>query len=314
MPIYTRTGDEGKTSLWDGNRLEKTETLFEVCGAIDEAQCALGLARSCMPSSLSGEVEDLESLMKAVMSRVSKGTRTGVSLDCEKLERKIDDLTALCPPERGFVLPGPSPAGAAVHLARAIVRRAERNAWKLFATGKCENETCVFLNRLSDCLFALAEASEMEAFVEKVVNVVIKGGKKMKSETLDLETAKIAALACEVESRTLGIPMVIVVSDETGRVILLHRMDGSLPVSLGIAEKKAKTASVLRMATHELALLVTPGKPLYGLASDETLCVFGGGVPIRSGGRVIGAIGVSGGTVDEDLSVAMAGISALENR
>jgi uncharacterized protein GlcG (DUF336 family) len=192
-----------------------------------------------------------------------------------------------------------------------MIRRAERKAWDLLVAGKGEKETCVFLNRLSDCLFALAEAAEMEAFVDRVVRLLIKGGNGMKDEKLDLETAKCIADGCELEAKSIKVPMVIAVADETGRLVLLRRMDDSLPASLEIAQKKAKTAAALRMTTRELAGLVTPGRPLYGLASDETLCVFGGGIPIQSEGRVVGAVGVSGGTVEQDVAVAAAGLAAL---
>jgi ATP:cob(I)alamin adenosyltransferase len=311
MRIYTRTGDEGKTSLWDGSRLEKADSLLDVCGTIDEAQAALGLARSFMPAALSGEAERLQAMMKEGMAFIARGSRECVLPDCKEMERKIDDLTARYPRGGGFVFPGPSPAGAAIHLSRGMIRRAERKAWDLLVAGKGEKETCVFLNRLSDCLFALAEAAEMEAFVDRVVRLLIKGGNGMKDEKLDLETAKCIADGCELEAKSIKVPMVIAVADETGRLVLLRRMDDSLPASLEIAQKKAKTAAALRMTTRELAGLVTPGRPLYGLASDETLCVFGGGIPIQSEGRVVGAVGVSGGTVEQDVAVAAAGLAAL---
>ena len=84
----------------------------------------------------------------------------------------------------------------------------------------------------------------------------------------------------------------------------LHRMDGALPVSIDLAPKKARTAARLRLSTEELSRLVQPGAPLYGLASDPGLCCFGGGVPLTEEGKTVGAVGVSGGSVEEDQIVA----------
>jgi uncharacterized protein GlcG (DUF336 family) len=89
-------------------------------------------------------------------------------------------------------------------------------------------------------------------------------------------------------------------------------MEGVLQVSLGLAPKKASTAIKLKMSTEALSRLVQPGKDLYGLQNDPELVVFGGGLLLKDGAEIVGAVGVSGGSVEQDISVAEAMVRAWE--
>ena len=105
---------------------------------------------------------------------------------------------------------------------------------------------------------------------------------------------------------TIDVPMVIALSDGQGELIHFSRMDGALPASSTIAVNKAHTAAALRMATHEVGQLSQPGEMLYGIqhTMGGRAVLFGGGYPLRIDGAVAGAVGVSGGTVDQDMDVA----------
>ena len=107
--------------------------------------------------------------------------------------------------------------------------------------------------------------------------------------------------------------MSIAVADSAGHLIAHVRMDGALIGSIDISIKKAFTAAAFRMPTDVLGAMCQPGRPAYGIqmSNDGRVMIFGGGLPLTRTGDLVGAIGVSGGSVDEDVAVAEAGLSAL---
>lgn len=106
----------------------------------------------------------------------------------------------------------------------------------------------------------------------------------------------------------------IAIVDSGANLVFFGSMDEAWIGSIDIAIRKAKTARYFDMDTQALGKMAQPGEPLYGIeASNGGLIVFGGGIPLKAGGKVIGAIGVSGGTVEEDIEVAEAGVEALNN-
>lgn len=125
---------------------------------------------------------------------------------------------------------------------------------------------------------------------------------------LNLPFCSLLANKAEAKADALGIPMVIALADAHGEPVYFARMPGSLPASTQIAASKAYTASVLRMPTEQVGALAQPGEMLYGIQNsmDGNIVLFGGGLPLCIKGEVIGAIGISGGTVEEDICVAEA--------
>lgn len=129
---------------------------------------------------------------------------------------------------------------------------------------------------------------------------------------INLEKAKKIVEAAKKEAVSIEVPMVISIVDAGGKLITLERMDQALQVSIGLSRQKAYTAVVMRNTTEEVGKLAQPGNELYGIeVSVNDLVTFGGGIPIFDNEEVIGAIGVSGGAVEEDMQVAKAGISIL---
>jgi cob(I)alamin adenosyltransferase len=162
--IYTRGGDAGETSLGDGSRVPKTELRVECYGTIDEANAAVGLARlhaeGDIDAALARIQNDLFDL-GADLSTPETGKRAAGALrilasQVERLEREIDALNGELKPLDSFVLPGGTPCAAHLHLARTVVRRAERLAAALAAREKINPEALKYLNRLSDHLFVLS--------------------------------------------------------------------------------------------------------------------------------------------------------------
>jgi uncharacterized protein GlcG (DUF336 family) len=131
--------------------------------------------------------------------------------------------------------------------------------------------------------------------------------------SLTLEQAKAVVAAAEEKAAEIGVPMNIAVVDAGNNLSAFVRQDGAWLGSIAIAENKAFTARAFDISTAELADSAQPGGPLYGIAvsNDGRVVVFPGGIPLKRGEEIIGAIGVSGGEVDQDHAVAEAGVAAL---
>ena len=129
---------------------------------------------------------------------------------------------------------------------------------------------------------------------------------------VNLDKAKKMIDAAEQKAVEIGCPMVITVVDEGGNMVAQHRMDGALLVSVDISRGKAYTSVALKMPTEKLATLTQPGQPLFGINTTDggKLVIFGGGLPIIENGQVVGGIGVSGGSVEQDVTVVNAGLAA----
>ena len=106
-----------------------------------------------------------------------------------------------------------------------------------------------------------------------------------------------------------GINVVIAVSDQAGRIVAVHSMDDAYIASYDIAVNKTFTAAGFKMSTAELAKLAQPGQPLYGIqhTNEGKIVIFGGGEPLEVEGKIIGALGVSGGTAEQDITLATYG-------
>lgn len=130
---------------------------------------------------------------------------------------------------------------------------------------------------------------------------------------MKLELAQKVVEAALNEARSLGLLMNVAVVDEGGNLMAFARMEGAWLGSIAIAQAKAYSARAFDMTTQELGALSQPGQPLFGIEATNSgqIVIFGGGIPLRSNGTVIGAIGVSGGTPDQDHQVAQAGLKAL---
>ena len=132
--------------------------------------------------------------------------------------------------------------------------------------------------------------------------------------TLDL--AKKLIDGAEKEAKKIDVPMVISVIDEGGNLIAVHRMDDAWLASIDIAQNKAWTSVALKMPTSNLAEATVPNAELYGLTATNQgrIVVFGGGIPLEKDGKVVGAVGVSGGAVAQDVQVAEAAVQVFEEK
>lgn len=172
MKIYTRKGDKGQTSLFGGTPIEKHNVRIHAYGTVDELNSVLGMALT-HPLSDSGkeilrEIQDqlfvLGSDLATLSSKKAKIDRIGTD-EIETLESWIDLLDKQLPDLTTFILPGGSPAGAALHFARTVCRRAERYTAELKSEDSISEETIIYLNRLSDLLFVMARFENQHAGV-----------------------------------------------------------------------------------------------------------------------------------------------------
>src|ERR1700723_2469186 len=130
---------------------------------------------------------------------------------------------------------------------------------------------------------------------------------------MTLEDARRVIAAAEKKSKEIGQPMNIAVADEGGNLVAHVRMDGAWLGSIDISIKKAFTARAFDIATRDLAPLAQPGRDFYGIntSNDGRIMIFAGGIPLKCGGKVVGAVGVSGGSGEQDHAVAAAGAAAF---
>ena len=167
MKIYTKGGDSGETSLFDNTRVSKADVRVDAYGEVDELNACLGAARAALDDvDLEQAIVLIQQELFAVGARLAdpsariagRVTKAVVTPEAiQRLEQTIDRLEQELPPLRRFILPGGSPAGSLLHLARTVCRRAERRVVGLGADS-VEPGVIIYLNRLSDLLFVMARA------------------------------------------------------------------------------------------------------------------------------------------------------------
>lgn len=186
MKIYTKSGDRGKTSLFSGDRVSKSHRRVEAYGAVDELCSVLGWAGAVLPESAGDMRNELEAIQADLFDvgawlavREASPLRDSlVEIGADRvvcLERSIDRMEAALPTLRTFILPGGHPAGAAVHVARTVCRRAERKVVGLTERagpdgdgGQHLERILAYLNRLSDYLFVAARFVNRSAGAEEI--------------------------------------------------------------------------------------------------------------------------------------------------
>ena len=263
------------------------------------------------------------------------------------LESDTDRMVGVLTDKRGSdwqgALPGGCEQSARLDAARSTVRRAERALIAMDRRYAVPGAFKVYMNRLGDWLLAAAryadwlseeekdkaarepvaaetapaaavvpapaDAAPVDPTVENVLKAVLArvGG----GSALDLERATRLIAAVERKALSEGKQAVIAVANAQGNPVAVHVMDGAFLVSYEVAVRKAYTAVAVKMPTAELARLVQPGGTFYGLQNLDRIVTFGGGVPLYENGVLIGGLGVSGGTGEEDHALAVWGAANL---
>ena len=306
--VYTKTGDNGSTSLYGGTRIGKDSLKVDTYGRIDTANASIGLAKAHLRNPLYRDLLEVCQLKlfeiaaeTASDSQGKKNLRGQIKEeDISFLETAIDELSQGLEDRNFFSIPGHSKKSAFLHMARTDVRLGERGLVELAKTEEVSSYSLKYLNRLSDLLFILSRVVDEKEEVP---------GEKSESgvTSVILEGAREIEKACFQKAREISVPMAVAVTDAKGTLVSFGVMDNTLGISYDLAKDKAYTAALLRTDTEKLRDLTNPQASLYGLQSRDRIVVFGGGLPLFHKGPLIGAVGVSGGTVEEDMLVVKAG-------
>ena len=342
VKFYTGQGDKGLTSLTPGSQVSKADERVSAVGAVEEIVSALGVVKTHTPCPIfRGKLERIQKTLRTLSQGLRdprSGKYTFSAEEIDFLESDMDKMLERVTPEAiATTLPGGNPQSAALDVAHTTTRRAERDLVAMDRRYAAPQTFKQYLNRLSDYLLvaarysdylfdraeakktatatpaaapaplpAPATASSTEALVAEVLARL--GGSRM----VDLEKAKKLIAAVEERAKTQGKHAVIAVCNSEGNPIAVHVMDGAFLVSYEVAVKKAYTAVAVKMSTMELSALCQPGGTFYGLQALDKVITFGGGIPLYSDGAIVGGLGVSGGTGEEDHDLALYGAAVFQ--
>jgi cob(I)alamin adenosyltransferase len=176
MKIYTKTGDQGDTSLFGGQRVPKDALRIEAYGTVDELNSVIGIVLAEVPegdiarilTQVQNQLFDLGADLATPRSMTRKNIKRIDRRDSASLEKSIDAIELRLKPLRSFILPGGSPVAARLHFARTVCRRAERVVVRLSRNEDIGEGMTMYLNRLSDLLFVLARYANRESGVPEV--------------------------------------------------------------------------------------------------------------------------------------------------
>ena len=325
-------GDDGKSTLSSELKISKSDPRFAFLGALDELSAAIYAYKSALGGDLSLETDKILETLK----RISDGLYSPRNASFSDAEKDVSYLEERINRAQKSDYAPKTEVACKANIARAIARRAEREAVKTNERFAVSKDTIKYLNRLSDYLRSLTirldgenssaanaamvntaaseksgcktpEPTEESGIVAEVVKRI------MEQRVLSLETAKKIIEEVEKESRNRGKKAVICVCNEQGNPIAVHVMDGAFLISFDVAVKKAYTAVALKMPTLKLNDLVKSGQTFYGLQNLDKVMTIGGGVPLYRNGILVGGLGVSGGTGEEDDSLARFGADIFNN-
>lgn len=344
MNIYTKNGDKGTTDLVRTKNVSKSDDRIGLVGTIDELTSHIGVVKTLLTD---GEtirmLEKIQETLITVMAGVADPYNREYHINDDKtqlLEEEIDRMEGLFDRPKKFILPGGTRLSAETDVARTVARRAERALASVGVKFGADTGAKKYMNRLADYLYVLArwedaknsgkaeEAAgteqknreESEKRMEENRNTSVSEAviqevmKRMGIQgRITLESAKRLIEKIEKEAVRQGKKAVIAVCGPDGNPIAVHVMDGAFLVSFDVAMKKAYTSVAVKMSTKELSVLAQPGQTFYGVDKMDggKIVIFGGGVPLKVGDTIIGGLGVSGGTGEEDHALAEYGLSVL---
>lgn len=344
MNIYTKNGDKGTTDLVRTKNVSKSDDRIGLVGTIDELTSHIGVVKTMLTDGETVRMlEKIQETLITVMAGVADPYNREYHINVDKtqlLEEEIDRMEGLFDRPKKFILPGGTRLSAETDVARTVARRAERALASVGVKFGADTGAKKYMNRLADYLYVLARyedaknsgkaeeshkteqknkaesekrmeenrnTSVSEAVIQEVMKRMGIQGK------ITLESAKRLIEKIEKEAARQGKKAVIAVCGPDGNPIAVHVMDGAFLVSFDVAMKKAYTSVAVKMSTKELSVLAQPGQTFYGVDKMDggKIVIFGGGVPLKVGDTIIGGLGVSGGTGEEDHALAEYGLSVL---
>ena len=199
------------------------------------------------------------------------------------------------------------------YLLYIIIKKIQRRFLLLSKSRGSRLELINYISKSRDFFHIVYKFIQEKVMVKYVIELV---SEKLSSIDMDsnlsLEKARKIIRAGERKAKEMNIAAVFAVVNPEGNLIIEERMDNAILVSIEVAYKKAYTAAALKLNTEDLTALVQPGAMFYGLQSDPKYIVFGGGMLLKVDGKIVGAVGVSGGSAQEDMEIAKACVKAFE--
>ena len=344
MEMFTGSGDRGMTSLKRDRNVSKADDRIQAIGEIEDLITHIGMIKlHADDGSLKADLEKIQRNLLICIEGINDPYHKDNKIPEEEvkiLTEKMETLKASYPMTAWEPLPGGCEASLRIDLARSVARRAER--WLTSSDKKYGGQPVrkQYMNLLGNYLYALARYTDhveskkpavsvqpvvtasgkpvnekvpaAELTKEIVIQEVLKRIQTMDRVTLDIAKKLIEKI--EGYAVSVGKKAVVAVCGPDGNPIAVHVMDGAFLVSFDVAVKKAYTAVSVKMSTMELGKLVQPGETFAGLEQIEKdkLVFFGGGVPLFAGDKLVGGLGISGGTGEEDHDIAEYALSIFE--
>ena len=197
------------------------------------------------------------------------------------------------------------------YLLYIIIKKIQRRFTLLSKSKEIKLELINYIDKSRDFFHVVYKFIQEKIMIKYVIELI---SEKLSSteNNLSLEKARKIIRAGEKKAKEMNLSAVFAVVNSEGSLIIEERMDNAILVSVEVAYKKAYTAAALKLNTQDLTALVQPGAMFYGLQSDPKYIVFGGGMLLKVDGKIVGAVGVSGGSAQEDMEIAKACVKAFE--
>ncbi len=335
--FYTGQGDKGLTALTPAAQVSKADERVAAYGAVEELIASLGMVRSATECPIfCGKLDRIRRTLRTLAEGLRDARSGQFVFSAEEitfLETDMDEMLAHLPADEMGSLPCGNEQSARLSLAHTTARRAERDMVAMDRRYSVPANFKIYMNRLADHLLVAARYSEFlhgkaetgraeapatpaPAAIRETPKMALSERDALVSEILsrlggprvmDLAKAKAVIAAVEERARAEGKQAVIAVTGAEGNPIAVHVMDGAFLVSYDVAVKKAYTAVAVKMSTMDLQALCQPGGTFYGLQALDKVITFGGGIPLTVDGVIVGGLGVSGGSGEEDHALALYG-------
>lgn len=239
--------------------------------------------------------------------------RKNISFETKNIENCTLKYSNILSFDDEYKIPEENEEVLTVYLLYIIAKKLQRRFIFLSKNREIKLELINYINKSCDFFHIMYNFLQEKAMIEYVVELISEKLSSMEVDgNLSLEKARKIIRAGQKKAKEMNLAAVFAVVNSEGNLIIEERMDNSILVSVEVAYKKAYTAAALKLNTADLTPLVQPGAMFYGLQSDSKYIVFGGGMLLKIDGKIVGAVGVSGGSAQEDMEIAKACVDAFE--
>lgn len=239
--------------------------------------------------------------------------KKNVSFETKNIENCILKYSNILSLNDEYKTPEENEEVLVAYLLYIIIKKIQRRFTMLSKNREIKLELMNYINKSRNFSHIVYKSLQEKIMIKYVVELI---SEKLSSIDIDnnlsLEKARKIIRAGEKKAKEMNIAAVFAVVNPEGNLIIEERMDNAILVSIDVAYKKAYTAAALKLNTEDLTALVQPGAMFYGLQSDPKYIVFGGGMLLKVDGKIVGAVGVSGGSAQEDMEIARACVKAFE--